>query len=61
MSKKFNYTIGRYWKGKSGAISTYMLYSSDVFFGTQKEAEDNKNYIEEQTGKKYKIFKLVEE
>jgi len=59
-NKEFNYVIGRYWKGKSGAISSYTLFSSDLYYGTEKEAEKSKEYIEGITGKKYKIFELIE-
>jgi hypothetical protein len=41
-AKKFNYIIGRYWEGKGGAISAYMMMSSEVFFGTEEDAEKSR-------------------
>lgn len=58
-SREFNYAIGRYWKGKSGAISTY-AFGTEVHYGDKTDAENMRKFIEERTGKKYKIFELVE-
>lgn len=60
-NKEFNYVIGRYWKGKSGAISSYTLFSSDLYYSNKEDAERNKKHIEGLTGKKYKVFELVEQ
>lgn len=70
MSKQnieFNYAIGRYWKGKSGAIAVY-TYGSEVHCGDLDQAKSLLKIIQEKAdskkdtdGKKvYKIFQLVE-
>lgn len=58
--KKFNYAVGSYWEGDSGAVGCY-AYHNEVFFGTLKEAKKFKKYCKSQDPEKeYKIFMLVE-
>jgi hypothetical protein len=58
--KKFNYAVGSYWEGDSGAVGCYAS-GSEVFFGSLKEAKKFKKYCESKDkNKPYKIFMLVE-
>ena len=64
---KFNYAVGQYWEGDSGAVGCYMTYSNVVHFGTLKEAKAHRDYCINNTdleddGSKpdYRIFMLVE-
>lgn len=61
--RRFNYAVGQY--QESGSVSCYMSYSSEVHFGTLKEAKDFRDYCNKQAKKDkepkdYKIFMLVE-
>lgn len=61
--QKFSYAVGYY--RESGSIACYMVYSSEVHFGTLKDAQDYREYCRKQSKKDkdpvdYKIFMLVE-
>lgn len=60
--KEFSYIIGRPWSEHDPEhISAYALMSSQVFFGTRKDAKETKKLIETRNpDRKYKIYKLVE-
>jgi hypothetical protein len=60
MKNEFNFAIARKWNEHSDRLCVYTIFSHDVDFGTMTEAENIKKYVEEKTGEKYKIYKLVE-
>jgi hypothetical protein len=59
MEEKFNYCIAREWESNTEALNVY-TYGSQVKYGTRGEAEEFLEYVEEATGEKYKIYKLIE-
>lgn len=63
IQKQFNYAVGRYWNGKDGALSVYS-YHGETFYGTLEQAENFRNYIQEQETdappNTWHIFQLVE-
>lgn len=59
-SKKFNYAVGRYWKGESGEVCIY-TFQSEVHYGDLKDAELLLEYVKEQEPEEdWKIFVLKE-
>lgn len=56
----FNYVIGRPWDiyNPDGAICTY-CYAREVHYGTLRDAEEHKKYVEAKTGTEEFIYKLV--
>lgn len=63
-AQQFNYAVGSYWNGESGAVGCY-AYGSEVHHGTMKDAQDFLEYVKSQCKTKaekakYKIFMLVE-
>jgi len=63
-AKKFNYAVGHYWEGESGAVGCY-AYHSEVHYGTMVDAQNFLAYVQSQKKTKaekakYKIFQLVE-
>jgi hypothetical protein len=59
--EKFNYCVGRYWEGTTGALAVY-AYGSQVHYDTKKDANAFLKYVKKQSPKHdYKIFRLVEE
>ena len=65
---KFNYAVGRPWniREPNGAVSTYMTYNNEVFYGTTADAHSLVEYCngkldeDERKRNPYKIYKLVE-
>lgn len=61
LKKKFNYCIGRYWKGRSGGIGCYAIHNCFIFHGTEKEAQETLTFVQvREKDPKYRIFKLEE-
>lgn len=65
--QKFNYAVGTYWEGNSGAVGCYTSYNSEVKFGALKDAKAFRDYCvnnsdlnEDGSKPDYKIFMLVE-
>lgn len=63
--KQFNFAVGRYWEGDSGAVGCYMTYNNVVHFGTLKQAKAHRDYCNRHSEldgepKDYKVFMLVE-
>ena len=55
----FSFCVGRPWPYPDNGICTY-AYGSEVHHGTMEDAQRFRNYVEEQTGEKSFIYKLVQ-
>lgn len=57
---KYNFAVGFYWEGDSGAVGCYST-GSEVFYATLQEAKEFQTYCHARNNKQtYKIFQLVE-
>ena len=57
---KLNYVIGHYWDD-TNSIGAYMIHSSEVHYGTLKEAENALNYVKKQSpDEDWRIFQLMQ-
>lgn len=57
MSKQYNYVIG--YKQETGRISCYMIFSSEVFFGSNTDAKETLKTVKDRDpSQKWKIFKI---
>lgn len=57
---KLNFVIGHYWEGEN-SVATYMINSSEVHYGTMKEAENCLSYVKKQSpDEDWRIFQLVQ-
>ena len=59
---QFNYTVAHYWdEDERGAIGAYATYSSEIHFGTLKDAKEHLEYVKQQDpDEDWRIFEVRE-